>query len=169
MKTILTLFLCSLVAGCGLGPSKVAVSDPSLKPLWQAAKSFDRETYGFSPLPSNGLVRIEWRSGGAYDAMIHIYSKTQRTIAFRKTADGYRWIHEQESFQGPKEYTTVDGTFNEQIVLNYESERVAGTDANKLKIFYLGEDPRLGTRRDLTLPDVTPILREWGYFAKDKP
>ena len=169
MKTILTLFLCSLVAGCGLGPSKVAVNDPSLKPLWQAAKSFDREAYGFSPLPSNGLVSIEWRSGGAYDAMIHIYATTQRTIAFRKTSAGYCWIHEQESFQGPKEYTTVDGTFKEHIVLNYETECVAGTDTNKLSIYYFGEDPRLEPRRDLTLPDVTPILREWGYFAKDKP
>jgi hypothetical protein len=38
MKTILTLFLCALVVGCGLGLSKVAVSDPRLKPLWQAAR-----------------------------------------------------------------------------------------------------------------------------------
>jgi len=33
---------------------------------------------------------------------------------------GLDW--EQESFTGPKMYKTVDGTFHEQVVLNFDTE-----------------------------------------------
>jgi len=74
--------------------------------------------------------------------MLHITTKTYRTIAFRRTSAGYEWIGEQEVFQGPKRYKTVDGTFNEAIY---------------------GEDPRLANMNHLTLRTVQPILSEWGY------
>ena len=165
MNTRLTFLLTLVMAGCGLAPYKVEVNDPRLKPMWHAAKEFDREAYGFSPLPSNGQVRLESRSRGTYDAIIHIYAKTSRTIAFRKIANGYRWIHEQEVFQGPKQYTSVDGTLDEQIVLTFEVERVAGPTTNELAISYWGEDHRLASRHDLKLEDVSPILREWAMLS----
>ena len=152
-----------LSAGCGIAPTRIAVDDARLAPMWEAARSFDREAYGFSPLPMTGDVRVEVRPRAGYDSMIHIYAKTSRTIAFRKTPTGYRWIHEQESFRGPNQYTSVDGTFHEQIVLTYESESIAAANTNVLSISYWGEDPRLENRRDLTLSDVIPILEEWGY------
>lgn len=43
------------------------------------------------------------------------FTRRLRTIAFRKTSNGYRWISDQETFQGPKEYKTVDGTVREQL------------------------------------------------------
>ena len=98
------------------------MDDPRIQPLLKAAASFNRLPYGFTPLPKAARVRWEWSSGGRYDAMLHIYSKTSRTIAFRKINGGYRWIGEQETFQGPKQYTTVDGTFNECVMLTYEIE-----------------------------------------------
>ena len=64
--------------------------------------------------------------------MLHIVSKTYRTIAFRKDALAYRWIGEQETFSGPHKYTTVDGTFNEEIVLTYEVEHLSGVPLNRL-------------------------------------
>jgi len=95
--------------------------------------------------------------------MLHISSKTSRTIAFRKTSNGYRWIGDQEIFQGPKEYRTVDGTLHEQLTLTYEVESVSGFPTSRLNITYHGEDPRLAGRSSLSLADVKPILREWGY------
>ena len=154
-----------VLAGCGFVPQKVEVGDPLLKPMWQAAETFDREAYGFSSLPTTGDIRLEEHSRSAYDTMIHIYAKTSRTIAFRRTPAGYRWIHEQESFQGPRQYTSVDGTFNEQIVLTFEVEPVAGPSTNQLSVSYWGEDPRLADRRDLKLEDVDHILHERGYHA----
>ncbi len=62
--------------------------------------------------------------------MLHIASRTYRTIAFRRDGQGYRWIGEQETFTGPHKYTTVDGTFNEEIVLTYEVEHVSGPPLN---------------------------------------
>ena len=115
------------------------MSDPKLQPMLTAAAFFDRVGYGFSPMPTKADVRLEVRSGRAYDAMLHIYSRTSRTIAFRKIDKGYRWIGEQESFQGPKQYTTVDGTFYESISLTYDIEKVSGYPINRLNISYWGK------------------------------
>ena len=95
--------------------------------------------------------------------MLHITTKTYRTIAFRQTRNGYQWIGEQEVFQGPKRYKTVDGTFNEALSLTYEIARVSGYPLNRLNIAYYGEDKRLANNNQLTLKEIKPILREWGY------
>lgn len=155
------------VAGCGLVPEKVEMSDPRVQSLLETAASFNRTSYGFSPIPNEARdVRLELRPRprAHYDAMLHIDARTSRTIAFRKTESGYKWIGEQESFQGPKRYTTVDGTFYEAVTLNYDLEKISGFPTNALAVIYSGEDPRLANRFGrLVLNDVEPILREWGY------
>lgn len=156
------IFLSQLVA-CDWVPRKVSMSDARIQPLLTAASSFPRTNYGFTPLPQEADVRWEAKPRATYDAMLHIFSKTSRTIAFRRTAHGYRWIGEQEIFFGPKEYTTVDGTFHEQICLTYEIESVSGFPLNRLNVTYSGEDTRLAGRQSLTLADVRPILKQWGY------
>lgn len=95
--------------------------------------------------------------------MLHITARTSRTIAFRKTDNGWRWIGEQEIFDGPKIYRTVDGTFHEHISLTYEIEGVSGVNRNELNMDYAGEDKRLAGRTGLSLADIKPILKEWGY------
>lgn len=157
------LLLSLALVGCGFVPEKVQVSDPRLVPMWDAARSFDRAASGFSPLPDAGDIRLESRPRAGYDAMLHMYTKTSRTIAFRKTPTGYRWIGEQEAFEGPKKYTSVDGTFPEQIVLTFDLEPVSGSPTNQLDVSYWGEDSRLAGHRPLRLGDVQPILKEWGY------
>lgn len=90
--------------------------------------------------------------------MLHFHGdETSRTIAFRKTTNGYRWIGEQEIFQGPNLYTNVDGVFHENITLNYDIESVSGFPTNKLSIEYWGET----NRYNLTLAQVRPILAKW--------
>ncbi len=147
-----------------LFPVRIEMSDPKIVPLLNAAESFDRVKYGFSPLPEKADVRLESRPmRQEYDAMLHISSKTSRTIAFRKTDKGYRWIGEQETFRGPNRYKTIDGTFYEEITLTFHIEKFSGFPTNRLKVSYFGEDPRLANLRKLTIKDVQPILREWGY------
>ena len=163
MNRIVIILVTLLLVGCGITPTRMAVDDERIAPMWEAARSFNREAYGFSPLPTSGDVMVELRSRAGYDSMIHIYAKTSRTIAFRKTLTGYQWIHERETFRGPNQYTSVDGTFYEQIVLTFEIERIAGVDTNVLSVSYWGEDTRLETRKGLELHDVKPRLEEWGY------
>jgi hypothetical protein len=139
------------------------MDNPQVQPLLKAAASFDRTSYGFTPIPKTADIRLELGPTSRYDAMLHIYSKTSRTIAFRKTTNGYRWIGDQEIFQGPREYKTVDGTFHEQLCFTYEVESVSGYPMNRLNITYSGEDSRLASRNSLALADVRAILREWGY------
>jgi len=159
-----TLICVSLmVTGCDLVPRKVALDDPRIQPLLKAARSFDRISYGFTPIPKSGDVRWESRPTEHYDAMLHIAAKTSRTIAFRKTDSGWKWTGEQEIFQGPKLYKSVDGTFPEHICLTYEIEHISGASTNQLKIDYLGEDSRLTGRTNLALGDIKPVLKEWGY------
>lgn len=162
-RPLISMVVAFFVVGCGVLPEKVSVKDPRVQSLLKAATVFDRATYGFSPLPTNGDVYLELKSRSDYDAMLHLGGKTSRTIAFRKNASGYYWIGEQELFPGPKTYKTVDGTFHEQVILTFETEHISGVPLNRLHVSYEGEDPRLVDRHDLSLNDVKPILKEWGY------
>src|SRR6266496_1624038 len=103
LKT-LTCIVALLLGGCGLTPRKVAMDDPQVQLLIKAATSFDRASYGFSPIPRNADLRLELRTTGRYDAMLQISAKTFRTIAFRKEDGNYVWIGEQETFEGPRKY-----------------------------------------------------------------
>lgn len=129
--------------------------------MLKAIDAVDRASLGFTPIERSSTVRLESRPRRGYDAMLHIYGRTSRTIAFRRNGDKYRWIHEQEIHTGPKSYKTVDGTFREQIVVTSGTESVSGQAANEVHVNYHGEDARLSRRRHLTLEQVRPIIAEW--------
>lgn len=163
MGAILALTSVFATAACDIFPRTVPLDDSRVQAMLKAALSFDRAAYGFSPLPSSGHVRLEARPQPKYDAMLHFSDRTIRTIAFRKDSSGYRWIGEQETFQGPKVFKTEDGTYHEQVVLTFETEHISGAPLNQLSVTYDGEDARLANRRDLSLADVQPVLKQWGY------
>src|SRR4051812_27869093 len=96
-----------LLPSCGFIPEKVSWSDPRLSPLLKAIDAVDRASLGFTPIDRSSIVRLESRPQAKYDAMLHIDGKTSRTIAFRRTPEGYKWIHEQEIHTGPRTYKTV--------------------------------------------------------------
>jgi hypothetical protein len=160
---MVTLIAAVLLEGCGFIPRKTTMDDPQVQQLVKAAESFARTTYGFSPIPKQADVRLETHPTARYDAMLHITTKTVRTIAFRKENGNYIWIGEQETFEGPKKYKTVDGIFNEAITLTYETQTISGYPLNQLNVRYFGEDPRLAGRNNLPLAVTRPILKQWGY------
>ena len=160
---IMLTVIVAVLASCGLIPRKVTMDDLQVQQLVKAAEAFNRTAYGFSPIPKQANVRLELQPTGRYDAMLHITTKTVRTIAFRKQNGNYVWIGDQETFEGPKTYKTVDGVFNEAITLTYETQGISGYSLNQLNVTYRGEDLRLAGRNNLTLPAVKPILKEWGY------
>jgi hypothetical protein len=160
---MITVMVAVLLRGCGLIPRKVTMDDPQVQRLVKAAESFDRIAYGFSLIPRQADVRLELRPTSRYDAMLHITARTFRTIAFRKENGNYVWVGDQETFEGPKKYTTVDGVFNEAITLTYETQSISGYPLNQLNVTYRGEGPRLEAPKQLTLAAVKPILKEWGY------
>src|ERR1700756_2844134 len=98
LRCIIWAVICAslVVTGCDLIPRKVALDDPRIQPLLMAARSFDRISYGFTPIPKSADVRWESRPTEHYDAMLHITAKTSRTIAFRKKDSGWKWIGDQE-------------------------------------------------------------------------
>jgi hypothetical protein len=165
------LFILAIIGliGCGFVPEKTSLTDPRVIPMIQAAATFDRATYGFTPIPTNGFVYLEGHSRAGYDAMLHFNGDTSRTIAFQKIPTGYKWIEEQEIFTGPNLYTNVDGIFHEEICLTYGIRSVSGYSTNKLHVEYWGDDSRLASNRyDLTLSQIKPILAEW-HEKQQKP
>src|SRR5262245_25179370 len=66
---------------------------------------------------------------------------------------------ESRKLSGPHEYTTVDGTFSEAIVLTIE--HISGAPLNRLQISYYGDDRRLSWPRVLTLADTRSVLEKW--------
>jgi len=154
----------ALLSGCGvgpdLGPKAVSLSDTNLVPMLDAIAVVDRASLGFTPISTNADIRLEIGSGSGYDTMLHVYADTHRTIAFRKTQTGYRWIAEQEIHYGPKMFTDADGTFQEHLAVEYQTEPVNGIPTNQIYVSYYGQDSRL-TGGHLTLAAIKPILDEW--------
>ena len=55
----------------------------------------------------------------AQTGVLHVYGRTSRTIAFRRTDSGFRWTGEQEIYTGPHTYASVDGKYREQITVTF--------------------------------------------------
>jgi len=144
-------------------PRKLDMKDPIIQPLFVAAGQFQRLKYGFTPIPQTANVEYESKPRDFFDAMLYIYAKTSRTIAFRKKGDQYVEIREQEIFQGPKKDASPNGTPSETLSLTVDMESIAGSTPNLLKITYSGNDPRLKGNPELHLADIKPVLKEWGY------
>jgi hypothetical protein len=164
-RMIRVFSLAFLICGCGLAPQKVSLSSPEIKPLLAAIEKVDRATLGFTPISTNAAIRLELSSRANYDAMLHVYGDTSRTIGFRKEGDGYRWISEQEIHTGPKWQQTIDGNFRERIVVEYQTERVNGIPLNELQIVYSGDDPEIKSIEKLTLVDAQGIFARWKNAA----
>jgi len=152
-----------LELGCGLIPERVSRDDPRLKPMFNAMARVDRGAMGFTPIARDADIRLEWGRRRSYDAMLHVSGKTSRTIAFKRTDNGYEWIGEQETFEGPREYHSVDGTFNEAITITYDRVPISGSPINTIAIDYRGEEPELASPRRLSLDAIRPWLKKWGY------
>jgi len=141
--------------------------------MFDAMARVDRRPMGFTSIERDASIRIEWehrqfdsllRLGSRnYDVMLHVSGKTSRTVAFRRVGDGYEWIGEQEIFEGPRKYDSVDGTFNEAITVNYDRVPISGFPINTTAVLYQGEEPELAKPRQLSLDDVRPWLKKWGY------
>ncbi len=171
-RPLLALLL--LCAGCGelpkLLPEKVPASDPRVAELLAVVAASKHTAQGFTEIGTNAEVRLEIaRRGGAYDRMLHIHGKTSRTIAFKQAGAGWRWTHEQEIFEGPRDYTTVDGTFKESLCLTYETERLAAVRTHRLNVSYSGDDAQLAWPRELALADALPVLAAWGHDVSRAP
>src|SRR5262249_18763092 len=138
------LAACAVLTGCGAAESypAIALTDPRLAEFGDM-HSIDREKLGLPPLPATAKVQVHRssRAGAPYDAMLHVYAPQQsRTIAFRRRGGELKWIHEQVTVYGPRQFTDVDGTFTENVTLTYETSRVAHFRLNQLNVSYRGPD-----------------------------
>jgi hypothetical protein len=159
---------------CGLVPQRVPYEDPRLTPMFDAMARVDRRAMRFTTLDRRADIRVEWvdrsldsRLGLGqknYDAMLHVEGKTSRTVAFRQTQQGYEWLGEQETFKGPRTYTSVDGRFNETITVTYDRVPISGFPVNTTAVVYAGEESELAWPRRLDLDAVRPWLKKWGYY-----
>src|SRR5262245_21084773 len=102
--------LAAIVPGCGIFPERVSLDDRRVAPLLRALAEVEatRDSLGFTPVERGARIMLEIAHGRAYDAMLHVDQGTSRTIAFKRTANGYRWISEQEVYTGRRTYDTPD-------------------------------------------------------------
>src|SRR5262245_29240765 len=109
VRVSVVALLCSTLVACHLIPDKVTSDDPRVKAMFEAMAQVDRSALGFTPISRDASIHLEQGPRRGYDAMLHIDGKTSRTVAFRSVDSGYEWIGEQENFEGPRVYQTVDG------------------------------------------------------------
>jgi len=163
-KSIFIIGLILLNASCDIFPEKIAYNDAELKPYLKAIAQMNRKSMGFTEIEKDADIRLERNSKSekGYDRMLHIYGSTSRTISFKqKENNNYEWIGEQEIFEGPNEFKTPDGIFKENIILTYEKLPISGHQLNELNIEYRGENKFLTNKANLTLENITPLLKEW--------
>ena len=167
MKRVGLLFFVGIFLACGFIPERVSFDDPRVMKLMEALKPVNRTALGFTRIDPDAPLRLEWRPRAGYDAMLHVGGKTSRTIAFRRKGELYEWIGEQEIFEGPDEFDTVDGRCHEEITITFHTVPMfGGPPINTIFITYIGEDRRLlelDLRRQLSLEIVRPVLTKWGY------
>lgn len=163
MRTFLTILPLIYLTGCWLTPERVNYDDSRLQPLFEAINEVDRNSLGFTKINSSDDIQIEEQSlfDKPYDVMLHIYGKTSRTISFEKSGSEIQWIGEQEIHNGPREYTTPDGTFNESITITYETKPISGHKLNTVNVGYLGPDSKILGYGKLTLGEAQNMINSW--------
>ncbi len=139
----------------------VGMDDPSLEPF-RSMHAVDRSQYGMTALPSQARVRID-KTDSSYVqshgyAMIHIYGKSVHHIVFRLENGSYRWVGEQEQCWGPQRFDTVDGRFNEMVVVSYFQN--IPDHLNGLHATYSG--PGNPTETEISISRAKQLLKEWG-------
>jgi hypothetical protein len=159
---VLTTSILLWLISCGVVPRRVSLDDPSLQPLLKALDRSDRLALGFTPIKPSDDIRLEGATR-QYDAMLHVYGQTSRTIAFAREGGQFVWIGEQESHKGPHEYETVDGILREELVLTYETRPISGVPLNTLAVTYHGDDPTLSWPHQLTPLEARVVLDRWRH------
>jgi len=150
-----------VLSACGFVPERVSIDDPRLSPVLAAIQRVDRAAMGFTDIPREAKLRMEWRPRAGYDAMLHVYGETSRTIAFARNGAAWEWIGEQEIFKGPGTYKSPDGVLNESITITYETRPISGVPLRTVHIRYAGEDAELMAAEHLTLQRIRPTLDRW--------
>jgi hypothetical protein len=163
-KSILIIGLILLNASCDIFPEKIEYDDAELKPYLKAIAQIDRKSMGFTEIEKDADISLERNSKSekGYDRMLHIYGSTSRTVSFKLIENNdYEWIGEQEIFEGPNEFETLDGIFKENIILTYEKSPISGHKLNELNIEYRGENKLLTNKANLTIEKIKPFLKQW--------
>lgn len=109
---------CTVLEWLG-GVTHQRLENPEMKQYLVAAQRSKRVELGFTPLPEAGPVRVEvprWKKH--YDVMWHIHrGNLSRTVDFLVLDGQPAWSGEQEIHYGPREFTNVDGTHREYLVV----------------------------------------------------
>jgi hypothetical protein len=172
-------------AGCGPGAppgmkeQRVRIS-PEFFKAYPSLLSVNRWRVAFPQLPTNGTVRIltvdraHWKPEVPlpnYDIQFQFtegsvdFPHSEQDVFIKLVNGTQQWVGEQITFYGPQRFTT-DGVFgNESITFTCERKRIV--DFRDTAVAYSGADKRLAKKgtftTGLTVPQVGPILREWGY------
>ncbi len=154
---------------------KLRIYDPVLLPLVIALNESPRDRIGFSPITSEDRIEI---NGNLGEDDIWFYSYTDfssHSILFRLIDDEYVWVHEQEIIRGLETWEDHDGArWEENILLQYQTEDINGGPINDLMVDYSGHDPRLTNTSDNwylsnNIKDVMPVINEWREWRMEQP
>ena len=156
-----------ICAGCTVlewlgGITHHRLDSPELKQYVAAAQRSARAELGFTPLPETGPVRVElprWKKH--YDVMLHIErGNLSRTVDFLVRDGQAVWSGEQEIHYGPRQFTNVDGTHREYLVISYSTVQGSGTPKGGY-VDYRGPDVELQTRAAKRLLSAAGAKRIW--------
>ena len=151
------------------------ITDELLVPLVLALNKSNRDLLGFSSITLEDRIEIDGTIGTS-DIWMHSYTDfSSHDIWFRFENNEYIWVFEQENIRGLETWVDYDAaTWEETIMLQYQTEEINGGPVNDLMIDYTGHDPRLiNTSNNLYLSndinDVLSIIDEWKEWRVEQP
>lgn len=162
------MIACGLLGSCnwGLTPRHLKISDAEVTVLLDASKEFPRESFGFSPMPTDPSVEVVLSSPGFgqdYDLVMEVEKPVKKKIIFSRNAggNGYRWVHESETFTGPSSQGNPSADPPPRIRLVYETKKILTDSPNELLITYTGPDARFPSSGNLSLGSAKRIIEMW--------
>lgn len=107
-RWLVSLALAANAAGCGLIPERVSLDDPRLKPMFEAMGRVDRASMGFTPIPRDAEVRVEWRPRAGYDASITVNYEKVPISGHPLNRVSVSYFGDKDELMFPPEELTLD-------------------------------------------------------------
>lgn len=158
----LLCFMGALLFGCnrpGIRQGPYSVGDEALQP-YAAMYEIDRSAHCLSEIARDAEVYVSTADSpsSGYDMMLQVSTDSvSRSVFFVWEDQQYVWIGEQEIHYSGREYTSLDGTLPEQIIISSFERPIRGGLVG-LRISYYGDEDRSW---DMTCKEARSYITRW--------
>jgi hypothetical protein len=151
----------------------VAASSAQMDMFTPALQAVDRSSLGLQAIPTTGTVFIRRGQGrvpdrhGVHAVLIFDRGPFRKEVMLRESGGSFRVVFEHDEYQGPNKWHSPDGTFREEIWIDYEPSADGPFGYTGVHVLYWGDDATL--QHCFTVAEIRPVLDEWKRLNPPAP